>query len=169
MRAARVHTIILAMIAIWAAVPAASALERQSVHRDWQVFRTTGADGPVCFAQTRAVQSLPRAHQHGEVFLSVASWRSGAARRQVQLSTSTPLRLAAPTRAWVGRSAYKMFAEGRDAFVDQMREEASLIGSMRRGSDMMVTTFADNGDKLTYEFSLLGVTAAINEVDRLCG
>ena len=43
------------------------------------------------------------------------------------------------------------------------------VRAMRRGSDMRVEATSNRGTATAYTFSLLGVTAALEQVDDLCG
>ena len=151
------------------AMPAEARIDRRGVYGDWAVYTTQSPQGLICYAETRASEKLPRKRSHGDVVFKVSSWKTGAAREQVQLATNERLRIAAPGRVRVGRTLFKLFAEGRDGFVDSLDDERKLVAAMRKGEDMLVTVMAEDGETLTYEFSLAGVTRALRETAALCG
>jgi invasion protein IalB len=168
-RFALVSLLIAFALAMGASLSADAQIQRRGVYGDWAVYTTKGPQGLVCYAETAASEKLPRKRSHGDVVFKVASWKSGAAREQVQLATNERLRIAAPGRATVGRTSFKLFSEGRDAFIDSMTDERKLVAEMRKGSDMLVTVMDEDGETLTYEFSLAGTTRALKEAAALCG
>jgi invasion protein IalB len=56
----------------------------------------------------------------------------------------------------------------REGFVERADEEADLVDDMRRGASMRVEATHSDGTLVVYEFSLSGVTAALQQADRLC-
>lgn len=156
-------------MALATAAPAAADRPRLEVkHADWSVYvRDLGGDR-VCYALSDAVDATPLQVDHGRVVFMLATWRSGAARQQPSLQTGYQLRVGAPTRARVGSSRFKMFADGEDAFIEQAEDEQRLVAAMRRGFTMFVETVSDRGTATSYEFSLKGVTAALRAVDEAC-
>ena len=63
----------------------------------------------------------------------------------------------------------KDFVSEQEGFLEETGEESQLVRAMRRGSDMRVEATSNRGTATAYTFSLLGVTAALEQVDDLCG
>ena len=68
----------------------------------------------------------------------------------------------------VGSDRYQMFASEQEGFLEDTSEENQLVRAMRRGSDMRVEATSNRGTATAYTFSLLGVTAALEQVESLC-
>jgi hypothetical protein len=151
------------------ATSAAAAPEHRSSHERWSVYTAPVEGDVICFASTAPVDSAPLNMDHGEVAFMVATWRSGAAREQPMLTVGYQLRLGAPTAARVGSDRFRMFTDGKEAFVETDQDEPRLVRAMERGYTMRVETVAADGTATTYEFSLSGVTAALQAVERACG
>lgn len=137
-------------------------------YRDWRVFTRNTEAGTVCYALSRPSDSSPRAHEHGNVYFLVASWQSGAMEEQPSFLAGYDLRPTSPPRIRVGSDRFDMFADGNEGFLDDLDDESSLVRSMRRGSVMRVAATTNDGVATSYEFSLSGVTAALQRVDALC-
>lgn len=148
--------------------PASAEPTFQSRHQDWTVWREGAGRSRVCFALSEPKDSNPKSVDHGSVGFLVATWANGSAREQPNLAVGYDLRPGAPTRAVVGRRTVRMFVDGREAFVEADGDERTLVGAMRRGQVMTVRTVSARGTQTSYEFSLLGVTAALRAVERAC-
>ena len=137
-------------------------------YTDWRVFTRDTDQGLVCYALSRPVDSAPRNHEHGSVYFLVSSWQNGAVTEQPNLLVGYDLRPTSPPRIRIGSSRYSMFTDGQEGFLDQLDEEPQVVRSMRRGSVMRVEATTSDGIATAYEFSLRGITAALQRVDALC-
>lgn len=168
---------LIAAIATAALLPAAllpataSAQEEpefRGEYNDWRVFSRDTAEGPACYALSRPTDSAPRAHEHGNVYFLVSSWQSGVVEEQPSLLVGYDLLPTSPPEVRVGSGRYDMYAAGQEGFLDDLEDEPSLVRAMRRGSVMRVTATTSQGVATSYEFSLSGVTAALQRVSALC-
>lgn len=137
-------------------------------YSDWRVFTRQTDGGQICYALSRPSDASPRSHEHGNVYFLVASWQSGSVEEQPSLLVGYDLRPTSPPEVRVGSSRYDMFTDGQEGFLDDLEEESRLVRAMRRGSSMRVTATTADGVATAYEFSLSGVTAALQRVDALC-
>jgi len=154
--------------ALAAATPVFAAPERQSVHRDWEVYRDASGPRTICFAVTRPEDATPKALDHGDVFMLVSNWSGGGPGVQPSFHAGYEL---APFRApelSVGSRDFDSYADANEAFIEEAGEEAELVSAMRRGSSLRVEAQSANGDFTAYEFSLMGVSAAIDQIERQC-
>ncbi|WP_412545190.1 hypothetical protein [Maricaulis sp. MIT060901] len=137
-------------------------------YTDWRVFTRQTDQGLVCYALSRPTDSAPRNHEHGAVYFIVSSWQNGAVTEQPNILVGYDLRPTSPPEVRIGSSRYSMFTDGQEGFLDQLDDEPRVIRSMRRGSVMRVQATTSDGVSAAYEFSLRGVTAALQRVDALC-
>lgn len=147
---------------------AQDAPQSRGQYRDWRVFTRSTDAGLVCYALGRPTDSAPRAHAHGDVYFILSSWQSGAVEEQPNILVGYDMLPTSPPRVRVGSSRYDMFVDGHEGFMDDLEDEASLIRAMRRGSVMRITATTTSGVATSYEFSLSGVTAALQRVEALC-
>lgn len=137
-------------------------------YSDWRVFTRDTDQGRVCYALSRPTDSAPQNHEHGNVYFLVSSWQSGIVEEQPSLLVGYDLRPSSPPEIRIGSSTYDMFTDGQESFLDDLDDEPRAIRSMERGSAMRVTATTSEGVATAYEFSLRGVTAAIQRVNALC-
>jgi hypothetical protein len=135
---------------------------------EWRVFTRATDEGRVCYALSRPQDSAPRAHEHGNVYFLVSSWQSGSVDDQPSLLVGYEMRPTSPPQIRVGSSSFDLFVDGQEGFLEDLDDEASLVRAMRRGSLMRVTATTNDGVATSYEFSLSGVTAALQRASTLC-
>lgn len=162
-------TALIFMLGMGAPAMAQAEPQFRGEYGDWRVFSRQSDDGLVCYALTRPRDSTPLAYAHGNVYFLVSSWQTGSVEEQPSLLVGYDLRPNSPPEIRVGSSRFDLFADGQEAFLDDLNDEPSLIREMRRGSTMRVTGTTGDGIATAYEFSLSGVTAALQRVSSLCG
>ncbi|PWE18167.1 hypothetical protein DDZ18_00710 [Marinicauda salina] len=163
---------ILALIAVSAAGAATAAAQEpefQGAHRDWRVFTRAAGDDLICYALSRPQDSRPGNVDHGDVYFIVATWASGAAEEQPSFLAGYTLRPDSPPRVRVGSDSFRMYVSEQEGFIESGRDEERLVSAMRRGADMRVEATSARGTATAYEFSLMGITAALQDVEDLCG
>jgi len=167
----RLLTRLAGLAAVCATAPAWAQTAEPVFHgaeRDWRVFtRGDGADR-ICYVQSTPRESNPENTDHGDVFFLVASWANGDAREQPSFLAGQMLRPDNPPGVRIGSDRYRMFVSEREGFVEDPGDEAELVEDMRRGSVMRVEATHADGTLVAYEFSLSGVTAALQQAGRLC-
>jgi hypothetical protein len=61
-----------------------------------------------------------------------------------------------------------MYTEKDGAWIKNVAEEARLIEAMRKGSEMTVRGVSSRGTQTTDQYSLKGVSQAIDRADQEC-
>ncbi|MEE2565299.1 invasion associated locus B family protein [Hyphobacterium marinum] len=165
-----VRTVIAAALSATAITAAASAQTPTSrgSFSDWHVFTVESDRGLVCYALTQPTDSTPSNVDHGEIFFIVSTWASGAAEEQPRFAAGYVLRPDSPPTARVGSDRFPMFVTESDGFIEDRQDERRLVSAMRRGATMRVEATSQRGTATAYEFSLSGVTAALERVESLC-
>ncbi len=136
--------------------------------RDWAVFTMPSNGDTVCYVRSFAQDKAPKNVNHGDVIFFVTSWKSGIAKHQPSLMTGYAFKAAPPPKAKVGSTQITMYPDGNEAFIEEARDEKKLVTAMRKGSVMRVDARSARGTSTTYEFSLSGITAALQKADALC-
>ncbi|MGF1464413.1 MAG: invasion associated locus B family protein [Maricaulaceae bacterium] len=137
--------------------------------QDWSVLERVVDGEPVCFALTEASDKAPKSVRHGDVYFLVSTWRSGVASEQPSLFVGYPLRPDATPTVRIGSDRFDMFPDQSEAFIEARRDEQNLIRAMRAGSTMRVEAVSARGTRTAYQFSLSGVSAALNRMAQTCG
>jgi hypothetical protein len=68
----------------------------------------------------------------------------------------------------IGSAKYAMYTQGDGAWIKNAAEEARMVDTMRKGSDMVVTGESAGGTKSTDRYSLKGLSQALDRVAQEC-
>ncbi len=136
--------------------------------KDWAVFTTTSGNDTLCYVRSFAQDKAPKNVDHGDVIFFVTSWKSGSGKHQPSLMTGYPLKDTPPPKARVGSTRITMYPDNNEAFIEEASDERKLIAAMRKGAMLRVEARSARGTATTYEFSLSGITAALQKADALC-
>ena len=161
----------LPAIASLAALPGAATAQEpvfQRSHADWNVFVRGEGEERVCYAVSEPTDKRPANVDHGDIFFLVSTWPEAGADEQPSFAAGYPLQPDEAPRVRVGSWRYDMFVSQTQGFVEDADEESSLVRAMKRGYTMRVEAMSTRGTRTVYEFSLSGVTAALEQVEDLC-
>jgi hypothetical protein len=163
--------IVLLTVALAAAtpLPALSQTTTQiAAHRDWSVYVHDASDGKVCFAATAPKDSTPRDVNRGPVYLYVTNWEKDGIKNEISVKIGYPFQEDSTPTVSVGDTTFQMFVREDNAFLRDPEDERRLVAAMKAGATMSVRGTSARGTVTTDNFSLFGVTAAIDEADSAC-
>ncbi|MEM9838651.1 MAG: invasion associated locus B family protein [Pseudomonadota bacterium] len=163
----------LTALAVLAAVSASAAAQtaepkQVATYRDWMVFTHEVGGDLVCYAVTEPKDVSPASANHGDVFFSVATWRSGAASNQPSFMAGYELQDGSEPTVRVGSDRWEMFSSSKEGFIESARQEDRLVDAMRRGSEMRVSATSARDTATNYTFSLFGISNALERVESVC-
>lgn len=138
--------------------------------RDWNAFRETLDGTTTCYAVAipDEQQLSRRGRQRGDVFFFVTNWRDRGVPSQVNVIIGYPLDEDSTPMIRIGGDSFEMFGRGNRAWLRDNEEVDELMSAMRRGSRMVVTGRSAQGTDSTDEYSLLGVSAALDSISTAC-
>lgn len=161
-------TTALAVLLVGTSAAAAQQPEQIATYRDWIVYAVSVGGDRICYAVSEPTEKDPASVNHGDVFFSVSTWKSGAASEQPSFMSGYPLRSTSAPLVRIGSDRWKMFAEGDEGFVEADGDEGRLVSAMRRGSEMRLSAMSDRGTQTEYTFSLLGISNALDRAKSEC-
>jgi len=140
----------------------------EGTFKDWTSYsRDVGGDKS-CYAITSAKSKSPSSVKHGDIYFMVSSWRSGVASEQPSFLASYNLNQNIAPEATVGSTKLDFYIAENEAFIEETANEKRLVRAMRAGSTMTVKAQSARGTRVSYNFSLSGVTAALEKIKTAC-
>ena len=134
-------------------------------HKAWGAYTYNDARaGKICYILSIPTVKEPADRDHGEVFFLVSQKPDGTAKFEPQVEVGYPLKTDAGVTVTVDGKTFKMFAQGNNAWMSDIKQEPELINAMRNGRSMKVSGVSTRGTQTSYTYSLSGVTAALKEV-----
>ena len=173
MRLRRFGTLISAALALQlsAGLSLAAAQEATFVgtHRDWYTFTFEEGGELACFMASKPTKEEGDYTVRGEVYLFVTHRPANASRDVVSVITGYSYQPDSEVDVTIGDQLYDLFTFEDTAWAPDEAADSSLVGAMKAGTTMIVKGRSSRGTLTTDTYSLLGFTAAYNEITRICG
>ena len=146
----------------------ASEPELVGTFGDWATYSRYDGSARICYVLAKPKSKTPTNVNHGDVYFMVANWQSGAATEQPSLLTGFGMKTNIEPIVRVAGTKIEMYVSQNEAFVEDNSDERRLVTSMRDGSTMRVSATSKRGTNVNYNFSLRGVTAALEKARSAC-
>ncbi|MCL7996849.1 invasion associated locus B family protein [Brucella sp. 21LCYQ03] len=131
--------------------------------RDWGVYQNTQLPGNKCYALTVPSSFLPASVQHGDNFIMISK---NAASYSPQLVMGYNLKPDSTVKVMIDGTQFPFFSEGNRAWAQNVGDEARIVSAMRSGRSINVQATSARGTQTRYTFSLMGLSASLQRVDR---
>lgn len=159
-----------------AATPPAAAEgseNRVAVATDWSVFVETeparecwGVSVPTGSRNTRDGQEVEV--RRGDILLFVVHRPAAGVAGEVSFTGGYPFAEDSTVTLQIGPDRFEMFTRGEFAWPLSAEDDARIVAAMKRGRDVVLTGRSARGTQTEDTFSLMGFTAAMEEVEGNC-
>lgn len=153
---------------ILAAPALASEPKLVAKYSDWSTYTRIDGGEKICYVLATPRSKRPGNVNHGDIYFMVSSWRSGQAAQQPSLLTGYPLHASQEPTVRIGNARQSMFSDQNEAFIESGDDERRLVRNMKAGSTMKISAMSKRGTNVNYEFSLKGITAAMEKAQDSC-
>ena len=140
--------------------------------RDWTAFQANTADGKVCYALSRPVQSTPKKTARDPIFVLISTWPNRNVRDELQIIPGYVYRDGELVTAQVGRQKTEFFtrndSKSGSAWVKEPADEIALVAAMRGGSSLTVSGTSKRGTRTVDTYSLSGIGTALDRAHDAC-
>ncbi|KRB58279.1 hypothetical protein ASE04_28270 [Rhizobium sp. Root708] len=151
------------LVAVSMPLTAHAAARMVSQTGDWGVYSFTRDGKPVCYALSVPKEARPSDVDHGKNYFLIAPAEKGGANEPEAVLGYT-VQAGSPVQVSIGEKKFKMFVKDNTAWVADAAQEPELINALRSGSRMTLQATSARGTHTSYDFSLSGVTAALERV-----
>ena len=152
--------------------PAYAAPTPLGMYRNWSAYETGTGSGKTCYALSRPVREEPALKGRGKAYFLVSDWPQRNAKAETEVVPGYSYQHDAKVTVKVGTQSYSFFtrndAGSGAAWVEVKADEARLVAAMRRGAQLTVQGVSERGTTTTDTYSLAGVSAALDRIDRAC-
>ena len=153
------------LVAVSMPVTAHAAARMVSQTGDWGVYSFKRDGKPVCYALSVPKEARPADVDHGRNYFLIAPAEKGGG-NEPEAILGYAVRAGSPVQVSVGEKKFKMFVKDNTAWVTDAAQEPELINALRFGSRMTLKATSARGTRTSYDYSLSGVTAALERVAR---
>ena len=136
-------------------------------HKAWGAYSYDDQRaGKICYILSIPTDKQPTDRDHGDVFFLVSQKPDGSGRFEPQVEVGYPLKANEEVVVNIDGKEFKMFSQGNNAWLSDVKQEPDLVAAMRKGRSMKVSGKSSRGTNTSYTYSLSGVTAALGEVTK---
>ncbi|MGH6769613.1 MAG: invasion associated locus B family protein [Xanthobacteraceae bacterium] len=137
---------------------------------EWGAYTATPGGKKVCFAlgKPKTMKTDPPGRKRDPAYLFISTRPSENVRNEVSVIMGYPLRVSSDASAEVGSTKFAMYTQNDGAWIKNVAEEARLVDAMRKSADMTVRGVSTRGTKTADEYSLKGLSQALDRVTAEC-
>ena len=135
---------------------------------DWSVYSHGASGDKICFVVSQPKSQKPEGVKRGPVYFYVSSWTKDKVKNEISLKMGYPLKANTPAEIAIGSDKFELFTKDEGAYLESKDKEQALIEAMKKGTTMVVQGRSERGTLTTDEYSLLGVTAALDRGAKEC-
>ena len=174
MRKSRVAFYALPFLAVLAggALQAAEKPKLEGSFKDWHVYTAGKGAGRTCYALSAPTQMNPQNVNRDDPFFLISSWPASKTVNQPSIVPGYQYRANSKAQVQVGSDKFEFFTKNEGdsggAWMESTAGEQKLVAAMKRGSSMMVTGTSARGTLTTDNYSLAGISAALDKLKQTC-
>lgn len=137
---------------------------------DWGAYTATASGKKVCFAlaKPKSSQTNPVGRKRDQAYLFISTRPSENVRNEVSVIIGYPFKESSDATAEIGPAKFAMYTQKDGAWIKNVAEEVRMLEAMRKGADLIVKGTSTRGTQSIDQFSLKGLTQAIERAEQEC-
>jgi len=136
---------------------------------EWGAYTANSAGKKICYALAKPSSSAMEPNRPRDPAYTFISTRpTENVRNEISIVIGYPFKPGYEATVDIGSAKYAMYTQGDGAWIKNAAEEARMVDTMRKGSDMVVTGESGRGTKSTDRYSLKGLGQALDRVAQEC-
>lgn len=136
--------------------------------KDWSAVTAPGQKGKICYALSKPQKSEPAALNHGDVFFFISTRPGEGVRNEPSIQVGYAFKEGSKVSVDVDGQKFTLFTRGDGAWLETPAEEAKLLDALKRGRRLTVGGQSGRGNATSYDFSLAGISGAIEAIGKEC-
>ena len=137
-------------------------------HGDWSVYAHEAGGKKTCFTVAKPRSTKPRNVRRDPIFFYVSDWPADNVKNEISIKMGYPLRATVPVEIKIAANSFKLFTKDEGAYVEKAADEQKVVAAMKAGATMVVQGRSTRGTLTTDEYSLSGITKALEAVAKAC-
>ena len=138
--------------------------QRIGQFNDWGAISYQSGNGKVCYAVSVPTSKQPTSVNHGDNFFVVTQRGSQNVTYEPQFIAGYALQENSKVTVTIDGKSFTFFAKDNTAWTENAAQDPALVAAMKAGSRMSVKAVSRRGTNTSYEYSLSGITAALNAI-----
>lgn len=155
-----------------AAAPAAKPGQTQALLLEtsgrWQAFSSQPGRPKMCYALSKPSSRSPANLKDVEGFLFVSSRPGEGVRNEISMVMKFDLKENVEHQAVIGEQRFALAAKGQNLWLKNPAEEARMLESMRKGTEMEIRATSKKGNPTSDKYSLAGIAQTVKRAEDAC-
>jgi invasion protein IalB len=137
---------------------------------DWGAYAASPGGRKVCFvlAKPKSSQMNPPGGKRDPVYAFITSRPAENVKNEISVIIGYPFKQPSDATAEIGPGKFAMQTQSDGAWIKNTGEEQRMVEAMRKGSDMTVKGTSRRGTQTTDQFSLKGLSQALDRAEQEC-
>jgi hypothetical protein len=136
---------------------------------NWTAWQGTDANGMICYVSSAPQDMKPTGVNRDPVHFLVINRKGLGVKHEVQTLIGYPFNAqSANASATIDGKTYPMVTEGSAAWLASANDEDGFVAAMKAGATLVVKGTSQRGTDTTDTYSLSGVTAALEAMQKAC-
>ena len=136
----------------------------------WGVFASDNQAGRSCFALARPKEMLPANLPRGQAYLFISSRPKEAVRDEVSFRLGFVPKDGADAQLLIGKASFLFVTKAQDsaAWLKKPQDGTTLLDLMKKSPQMTLKSTSKRGNALTDNYTLTGLSQALDQVKKAC-
>jgi invasion protein IalB len=137
---------------------------------DWGAYTAMPGGKKVCFAlaKPKTSKTEPAGRKRDPAYIFISTRPAENVKNEVSLIIGYPFKASSDATAEIGSTKFAMYTQNDGAWIKNVAEEARMLDAMRKGSDLTVKGTSGRGTSSTDQFSLKGLSQALDRAEQEC-
>jgi hypothetical protein len=137
---------------------------------DWGAYTASPAGKKVCFAlgKPKTAKTDPPGRKRDPAYVFISTRPAEKVKNEVSIIIGYPFKPSSDATAEIGSTKFAMYTQDDGAWIKNVAEEARMVDAMRKGAELTVKGTSGRGAQSTDEYSLKGLSQALDKVEQEC-
>jgi hypothetical protein len=146
---------------------AAGRPSQLGIYGDWGVYFAKGEKSKTCYALATPKERAPSGLNRDPAYIFISNRPGENVRQEISVIMGFPMKEAG-AHAEVSGSNFALIAKGANAWIKNTAEEAHFVEALKKGAKLIVKAASTKGNVTTDSYSLVGVSEALERIDKEC-
>lgn len=146
----------------------AQEVENLGTERFWTAWKGSDSTGVICYVSSQPQTALPSNVNRDPIHFLVINRKGLGTTNEVQTLVGYPLASDNTPQVTIDGRAFDMVVDGSAAWLASGDDEDAFVEAMKAGTEMVVKARSQRGTDTTDTYSLLGVTASLENMTEAC-
>ena len=137
---------------------------------DWGAYTASPGGKKVCFAlgKPKTTKTDPAGRKRDPAYVFISTRPTEKVKNEVSIIIGYPFKPDSDATAEIGSAKFAMYTQNDGAWIKNVAEETRMVDAMRKGADLTVKGTSGRGTQSTDEYSLKGLSQALDKVEQEC-